>query len=77
MGKAKQAMKNVSYQKTAYDVAKNADCLVILTEWNEFKELELLKIKKLLKHPIIIDGRNLFEPEKMKKLGFDYKCIGR
>ena len=77
MGKAKQVLKNISYQKNSYDTAKGADCLVILTEWNEFKELDLTKIKKLLKHPIIIDGRNLFEPSQMKKLNIDYKCIGR
>jgi UDPglucose 6-dehydrogenase len=77
MEKARIVLKNINYQKSAYDVAKGADCLVIITEWNEFKELDLAKIKKLLKHPIIIDGRNLFEPDKMKKLGFDYRCIGR
>jgi UDPglucose 6-dehydrogenase len=77
MGKAKLVLKNISYQKNAYDAARGADCLVIITEWNEFRELDLIKVKKLLKHPIIIDGRNLFEPCNMKKLGFDYKCIGR
>jgi len=77
MGKAKKVLKNIRYQKNAYDAAKGADCLVILTEWNEFKELDLSKIKRALRHPIIIDGRNLFEPAKMRKSGFDYKCMGR
>jgi UDPglucose 6-dehydrogenase len=75
--KAKGILKNVKYCKIPYDVAKGSDCLMIITEWDEFKKLDLKKIKKLLKHPIIIDGRNIFEPKKMQKLGFTYKCIGR
>ena len=50
---------------------------MILTEWDEFKNLDLSKIKKLLSHPIVIDGRNIFDPVKMEKLGFTYKSIGR
>ena len=67
----------ITYVKNPYEAARDSDCLVILTEWEEFKKLELAKIKKLLRHPIIIDGRNIFEPEKMRKLGFTYKSIGR
>jgi len=51
--------------------------LIIVTEWDEFKNMDLKRIKELLNQPIIIDGRNMFEPEKMKKLGFVYKSIGR
>jgi UDPglucose 6-dehydrogenase len=75
--KAKSALKNVNFSRDAYATAKGCDCLVILTEWDEFKKLDLKRIKKLLKHPIIVDGRNIFEPELMKKLGFIYKSIGR
>ncbi|MDD5687458.1 MAG: UDP-glucose/GDP-mannose dehydrogenase family protein [Elusimicrobia bacterium] len=75
--KAKEVLKNVIYCKNPYDVAKNSDCLVIMTEWDEIRNVDLEKIKKLLKHPIIIDGRNVFEPETMRKLGFIYKSIGR
>ncbi len=75
--KAKEVLKNVVYCKNPYEVAKDADCLAILTEWDEIKKIDLKKIKKLLKHPIIIDGRNIFEPKQMEKLGFIYKGIGR
>jgi UDPglucose 6-dehydrogenase len=68
---------NLQFCKDAYEVAKDSDCLVLLTEWQEFKELDFVKIKRLLKQPIIIDGRNLYEPYKMKKLGFEYIGFGR
>lgn len=77
MGKARKLLKNVKYGKNAYDVAKGSDCLVILTEWKEFRELDLVKVKKLLKHPIIIDGRNIYDPGKIVKAGFEYKGVGR
>jgi UDPglucose 6-dehydrogenase len=63
--------------KDPYAVCRQSDCLLILTEWDEFKELDLPKVKKLLKRPFIIDGRNIYQPEKMKKLGFNYVGIGR
>jgi UDPglucose 6-dehydrogenase len=74
---ARGIMKEVTYCKDPYDVANGCDALLILTEWEEFKRLDLSKIKKLMKAPILIDGRNIFEPEKMKHLGFIYKGIGR
>lgn len=77
MEKAKGALKNVVFCKDPYEAAKGSDALVIVTEWNEFKELDLLKIKKLLKQPIIIDGRNIYDPSQLKKLGFKYQSIGR
>ena len=77
MKKAKEVLENIRFCKEPYDVCKESDCLLILTEWDEFKELDLLKIKKLLKRPFIIDGRNIYEPQRMKKLGFTYAGIGR
>lgn len=77
MPKARIELKSVKFCKNAYEVAKNSDCLVMMTEWDEFKKIDLIKIKKLLTQPIVIDGRNIFEPAAMKKLGFIYKCIGR
>lgn len=77
MQKAKHTFKNVEFCKDPYSVAKGSNCLVIITEWDEFKKLNLKRIKKLLLQPIIVDGRNIFEPDKMKKLGFVYVCIGR
>lgn len=75
--KAKKILKNVRYCRNAYDAAKNADALVILTEWQEFRDLDLLRIKRLLKKPIIIDGRNLFNKERIRKLNFRYISVGR
>jgi UDPglucose 6-dehydrogenase len=77
MEKAKQVLKNLMYAKNPYDVAKDADCLVVVTEWEEFKNLDLAKIKKLMRTPVVIDGRNLFEPEKMTDMEFIYKGMGR
>jgi len=74
---AKGILKEVTYCKDPYETANGCDALVILTEWEEFKRLDLKKIKGLMRAPIIIDGRNIFEPEKMKRLGFIYKSIGR
>ena len=77
MEKAKEVLsKQVKFCRDSYDVCKDSDCLLIITEWNEFKELDLAKIKKLLKRPVIIDGRNLYEPKVMEKLGFKYIGIG-
>jgi len=77
MEKAKAIIKDIKYCKDVYETAKNSDCLLILTEWEEFKNIDLKRIKKLMAHPVIIDGRNIFEPEKLNKLGFVYKSIGR
>jgi UDPglucose 6-dehydrogenase len=63
--KMKQVFPDITYCDNPYEVAKNSDCLVILTEWPEFRKLDLKKIKNLLNQPIIIDGRNIFEPQKM------------
>ena len=76
MQKAKPVLK-IKYCRDAYSAAKGADCLVILTEWDEFKKLDTVKLKKLLKTPIIIDGRNIFDAAHVEKLGFIYKGVGR
>ena len=77
MQKAKDILKNVAYCNDPYDAAKDSDALVILTEWNEFKNLDLKRIKSLMKNPLIIDGRNIYKPEDVKKEGFKYISIGR
>jgi UDPglucose 6-dehydrogenase len=77
MTKAKKILKGVRFSRNPYEAARNSDCLVILTEWDEFRNLDLKKIKKLLKVPVVIDGRNIFDPIKMKKIGFVYKGMGR
>ena len=77
MEKAKQELIGVTYCKDSYEAIKGADCLVITTDWPEFKALDLKRVKRLLKRPIIVDGRNMFDPDKMRKLGFTYASIGR
>ncbi len=77
MVQAKKIMPDIQYCENPYEVAQESDCLVILTEWKIFQKLDLRKIKRLLKKPIIFDGRNIFAPEKMRRLGFIYQSIGR
>lgn len=74
---AKKILKNVIYCENPYQVAKDADILLIVTEWNEFRQLDLGKIKLLMKKPIIVDGRNIYDPGKMRVLGFKYIGVGR
>ena len=75
--RAKSALKDVYYCNNPYDVAKDADALVIITEWNEFKQLDFKKIKSLMRNSLIIDGRNIYNPEELKQEGFSYISIGR
>jgi UDPglucose 6-dehydrogenase len=67
----------IKYVKDPYQAIEKADALVIITEWNEFKQIDLAKVKKLLNQPYIFDGRNIYLTETMKKLGFKYFSIGR
>ncbi len=60
-----------------YKMAAGCDALMVITEWNEFKQLDLEKVKNLLKSPIIYDGRNIYEPGRMKEMGFTYRAVGR
>ncbi len=77
MEKVKEVLKNVIYCNNPYETAKDADALVIMTEWDDFKNLDLKKIKSLMKHPLIIDGRNIYDTNYVKKEGFTYISIGR
>jgi len=77
MEKAKRIFNDVEFCKGPYEVSKDAYALLILTEWNEFKELDIKKIKSLLKSPIIIDGRNIYNPENLRNEGFTYISVGR
>ncbi len=77
MEEAKKIFTDIEYCSDPYEVAKDSDVLVILTEWNEFRLLDLGKIKELLKSPIVVDTRNIYDPLRMEKLGFKYFCIGR
>jgi UDPglucose 6-dehydrogenase len=78
MPKARKILgKGVCFCKDAYSAAEGSDCLIIVTEWNQFKELDLARIKRSMKQPVIVDGRNIYNPDEMRKAGFTYACIGR
>ena len=78
MGNARPLLPgSVAFSHSAYDAAEGADAVVLLTEWNEFKFLNLERLRRLLRRPLIFDGRNLYEPERMRRLGFEYYSIGR
>jgi UDPglucose 6-dehydrogenase len=67
----------ISYASTNYEALTGADALVIVTDWNEYRHPDFLRIKEMLRRPIVIDGRNLYPPEKLAKLGFIYHSFGR
>jgi len=77
MDEAKTVFPQLEYGMDAYDVAKGADALVLVTEWNQFRRLDLQRIKNLLKSPIFIDLRNVYDPDQMRRLGFNYCGVGR
>ena len=74
---SRRILPDLTYCQDEYETAKQSDALVIATEWNQFRNLDLLKIKKLLKSPILLDLRNLYDPAKAKSLGFVYEGVGR
>ena len=77
MENAKTMFSSVDFCQSAYEAAEGSDALVILTEWEQFKQLDLAKVKEVMKQPVIIDGRNMFEPDEMSRLGFTYRGVGR
>jgi UDPglucose 6-dehydrogenase len=77
MENTKKILPDITYCQDEYDTAKNTDALVILTEWNQFRNLDLNRIKSIMNNPILFDMKNLYEPEKFKELGIKYFGIGR
>jgi len=77
MEKAKAVLRDVEFVKDMNEVAEGCDALVVATEWPEFKKLDLQRARKALSHPIVFDGRNLFDRDEMEQLGFIYKSVGR
>jgi UDPglucose 6-dehydrogenase len=77
MEKARAVLKKVKFCRDPYEAAKDADCLLVATEWSEFKEMDLRRVKKLMRQPILLDGRNIYDPAAMKKMGFKYMGMGR
>jgi UDPglucose 6-dehydrogenase len=74
---AKDVLNNVTYCANAYEVAEGSDALIVMTEWNEFKHLAMARIKKAMRQPILIDGRNIYDVQEMQSLGFVYRGMGR
>ncbi len=69
--------KDIRYAKDAYDAAQDADAIAVITEWNEFRQIDLVKLAKALKERVLFDGRNIYDPEQVKKLGYTYYGVGR
>ena len=67
----------ITYTKTAYETLEGADCMLLLTEWNEFRRPDFEKVKSLLKNPVIFDGRNQYDEKRLKDKGFEYYQIGK
>ena len=77
MDQARDMLQGVTLYESAYDCIKGADALVIVTEWNEFRALDMRRVKSLLKSPIVVDLRNIYRPEDMARHGFTYVSVGR
>ena len=74
---ARPMLPHVDLCKDPYEMAQGSDALIVVTEWNEFKQLDLEKLKEILKTPVIYDGRNIYDPRVMNEMGFTYRAIGR
>jgi UDPglucose 6-dehydrogenase len=74
---AQKHLSDVAWCDDAYDAIRDADAVVLVTEWNEFRSLDLNRIKELMKQPVLVDLRNIYDPEEMTAAGFSYVCIGR
>lgn len=78
MEKAKEKLpKEVRYAKDPYDAARDADAVAIVTEWNEFRQIDLVRLARGMKHMVLFDGRNIYEPARVRELGFMYYGVGR
>jgi len=77
MDVARGILKDITYCRDPYEVAQGSDALVVVTEWNEFKQLNMVRIKGAMRQPVLIDGRNIYQPAEMKSLGFTYRGMGR
>jgi UDPglucose 6-dehydrogenase len=74
---ARPILPSVQMFKDAYEMAAGCDGLMVVTEWNEFKQLDLDQLKSVLKQPVVFDGRNIYDPALMKVKGFNYRAVGR
>jgi len=77
MAEAAKMMDGIKFGQSAYEAMEGADAVAIVTEWNEFRALDLARMKRLLKAPVIVDLRNVYDPKDMRAAGFEYSCVGR
>jgi len=77
MGVAVRVAPEIELAEDPYDLAKGSDAVVVITDWNEFKHLDMVRLKTLMKQPVMVDGRNIYEPQAMKAAGFTYRGMGR
>jgi len=77
MDNCRRIFPQIAYHENPYEAAEGASALLLVTEWNEFRFLNFEKIKEAMAQPVIFDGRNMYDPQRMRRLGFDYHCIGR
>ena len=74
---AQQVIPDLDCGKDEYDAANGADCLVLATEWNQFRNLDLRRLKTVMRQPVLVDLRNVYDPQEIRRLGFHYACVGR
>lgn len=77
MDEARMMLDGIEYCDDAYDTLPNSDALVIITEWNVFRAMDMHRVKDLLNSPVLVDMRNIYDPETMRELGFTYVSVGR
>jgi UDPglucose 6-dehydrogenase len=77
MEQAKGELPNIIYSEDAYSCAQGADALVVVTEWTQFRALDLDRLKSIMTQPIVVDLRNIYRPEEMAAAGFTYESVGR
>ena len=77
MAEARRAHSGIACGADAYEVAKNADAVVIATDWEEFRNLDWQRVRDMMARPLVLDCRNLLSPARMKELGFEYHSVGR
>jgi UDPglucose 6-dehydrogenase len=76
-GKAKAVLPELDYRSNAYSAVRGADALIVVTEWNEFRQLDLARLKRAMRRAVVVDGRNIYDPALMRRLGFVYRGVGR
>jgi UDPglucose 6-dehydrogenase len=77
MDNAKLLLPSLTYCDSPYSAAEDADAIFLVTEWNEFKQLDMERVRDLMRRPILLDGRNVYEPQQMREMGFIYRGMGR